>query len=135
MSYKLLQVYQVYVNDIKMLMKRTFIESYRKDNLPYNMRALFLCEIRLLQNLTVTTSKFDHLHVEWPTGTYNVMEKKKRAYLGGGVNAERVKTLAFPAIATRIIIILSLHRDLSPCFRDSGFCFSSKAGSLQIQTQ
>jgi len=68
-------------------------------------RYFYMKYVYLLQNCIVTTSKFDHLHAEWPTGTHDVMEKKRtqgRNKRGEGEN------LGIPAIATRIII-LSFH--------------------------
>lgn len=109
-------------------------QSYRKDNLSYNMCASFL-QIRLpvAKSQIVTTSKFDRLHAEWPTGIHDIDEEEETCVPGDRVSAERVKTLAFPTIATRIII-LPFHETSYLVFvtPDSAY-FSS--GSLQIQMQ
>lgn len=100
------------------------------------MCALFLHEIRL----PVAKSHRYNIEIRSPArrmahGDPRYHEEEETCVPGGRVSAERVKTLAFPTIATRIII-LPFHETSCLVFvtPDSAY-FSSEAGSLQIQMQ
>lgn len=100
------------------------------------MRALFLHEIRL----PITKSHRFNIEIRSPVyrmvhGSPQFHGKEETCVPGGGVNAERVKTLAFPAVATRIIIRPFHETSCLVFVTPDSACFFSKAGSLQIQTQ
>lgn len=85
------------------------------------MRVLFLHEIRL----PVAKSHRYNIEIRSPACRMAHGDPryhgKEETYPGSGVSAERMKTLAFPAVATRIII-RPFHETSCLVFHDSGFC-------------